>query len=146
MDGKPIGNQQQVSMGMPGMGGMPGMNVDMQAKGFDKDGKPIAGQKQEAGMNFMGMDINMQASGFDKDGKPIPGQKQEAKMNFMGMDINMQASGVDKDGKPLPGQIPSGNLSMGGMPNLQGFGNMMNNMGQFWIHCVNILWAYIQEC
>ena len=116
MDGKPIGNQQQVSMGMPGMGGMPGMNVDMQAKGFDKDGKPIAGQKQEAGMNFMGMDINM------------------------------QASGVDKDGKPLPGQIPSGNLSMGGMPNLQGFGNMMNNMGQFWIHCVNILWVYIKEC
>ena len=84
-DGKPMGNQQSVSAGMPGM------NIDMQAKGFDKDGKPIPGQKQEASMNFMGMDINMQCEGFDKDGKPIPGQKQSANMN-MGMP-NMQAFG-----------------------------------------------------
>ena len=126
MDGKPIGNQQQVSMGMPGM---PGMNVDMQAKGFDKDGKPIAGQKQEAGMNFMGMDMNMEASGFDKDGKPIPGQKQSAKMNFMGMNFDMQAQGFDKDGKPISGQQQSANMNIGGFPNLQGFQNMMGNFG-----------------
>ena len=84
-DGKPVGNQQQVSSNIAGM------NIDMQAKGFDKDGKPIPGQKQEASMNFMGMDINMQCEGFDKDGKPIPGQKQSANMN-MGMP-NMQAFG-----------------------------------------------------
>ena len=48
MDGKLTGNEQKVSMGMPGM------NVDMKAKGFDKEGKPIPGQKHEVGMNFMG--------------------------------------------------------------------------------------------
>ena len=52
-------------------------------------------------------------------------------MNFMGMDINMQCEGFDKDGKPIPGQKQSANMNMGGMPNLQGFGNMMNNFGNF---------------
>ena len=76
------------------------------------------------------MNIDMKAKGFDKDGKPIPGEKQEANMNFMGMNIGMQCEGFDKDGKPIPGQKQSANMNMGGMPNLQGFGNMMNNFGQ----------------
>ena len=101
-------------------------------QGFGADGKP-KGNEQKVQAGFGGMDLNMQAKGFDKDGKPIPGQKQEAKMNFMGMDINMQSEGFDKDGKPIPGQKQSANMGMGmGMPNLGNFGNFgQNNAGGF---------------
>ena len=42
----------------------------MNAQGFGPDGKPI-GNEQKVQAGFGGMDMNMQAKGFDKDGKPI---------------------------------------------------------------------------
>ena len=64
----------------------------------------------------------MQSSGFDKEGNPLSGQKQEAKMNIMGIDIfNIQSEGFDKDGKPIPGKQQITSVSTGGMPNLQEF-------------------------
>ena len=39
----------------------------MNAQGFGPDGKPI-GNQQKVQAGFGGMDMNMQAKGFDKDG------------------------------------------------------------------------------
>ena len=64
-------------------------------------------------MNFMGMNFGGKFSGFDKDGNPIPGEKQNADVNFMGMNFKMNSEGFDKDGNPIPGQKQNANFQMG---------------------------------